>query len=368
MDAKRIAAGAALVLTVSAALSAQAQQAAQEAQEAQAAQAAGAVTVGITPERRTLGASDEVAVVVTMTNNTTATVYLLRWQTPFDAVEAPLFEVTRDGQPVRYLGRQVKRAAPGPGDWIALAPGASRSVRVELSALYQMGTTGAYSIRYRDAALQPFGKPDGASALAITPSQAASVWIEGRLPRGMLESAPAPSADGGASLSFSQCSNPQQQEIAGAVQAAQAMATDGEGYLQRKMPGLRYTTWFGPVDAGRTATVARHFTAIRDAFATKPVTVDCSCKESYYAYVYPNQPYKIYVCNAFWSAPLTGTDSKGGTLVHEMSHFTVVAGTDDWAYGQSAAAALATGNPARAIDNADSHEYFGENTPQQNLR
>lgn len=363
MDAKRIAAGAALVLTVSAGLSGLA------AQAQQAAQAAGAVTVSITPERRTLGASDEVAVVVTMTNNSAATAYLLRWQTPFDAVEAPLFEITRDGQPVRYLGRQVKRAAPGPGDWIALAPGASRSVRVELSALYQMGTTGAYSIRYRDGALQLFGTPGGASALAATPSQAATVWIEGRLPRGMLESAPAPapSADG-AGLSYSQCSNPQQQEITGAVQAAQAMATDAEGYMQRKMPGLRYTTWFGPVDAGRTATVARHFTAIREAFATKPVTVDCSCKESYYAYVYPNQPYKIYVCNAFWSAPLTGTDSKGGTLVHEMSHFTVVAGTDDWAYGQSAAAALATSNPARAIDNADSHEYFGENTPQQNLR
>jgi peptidyl-Lys metalloendopeptidase len=46
-----------------------------------------------------------------------------------------------------------------------------------------------------------------------------------------------------------------------------------------------------------------------------------------------------------------------------MTHFNVVAGTDDWAYGQSAAASLATSNPARAVDNADSHEYFAENTP-----
>jgi peptidyl-Lys metalloendopeptidase len=79
--------------------------------------------------------------------------------------------------------------------------------------------------------------------------------------------------------------------------------------------------------------------------------------------VYPDQPYKIYVCKAFWSAPLTGTDSKGGTLVHEMSHFNVFAGTNDWAYGQAAAGALATSDPDKAIDNADSHEYFGENTP-----
>ena len=91
--------------------------------------------------------------------------------------------------------------------------------------------------------------------------------------------------------------------------------------------------------------------------------MDCSCNDSYYAYVYPSAPYKIYVCNAFWSAPLTGTDSKAGTLVHEMSHFNAVAGTDDHAYGKTAAGNLANSNPTKALDNADSHEYFAENTP-----
>ncbi|GAB1104211.1 MAG: hypothetical protein Sw2LagTSB_21410 [Shewanella algae] len=98
----------------------------------------------------------------------------------------------------------------------------------------------------------------------------------------------------------------------------------------------------------------------------QPLTFDCSCKKSYYAYVYPTQPYKIYMCNAFWSAPVSGTDSKGGTIVHEMSHFNVVAGTDDIVYGQSGAKSLALSNPAQAIQNADSHEYFAENTPFQN--
>jgi peptidyl-Lys metalloendopeptidase len=51
------------------------------------------------------------------------------------------------------------------------------------------------------------------------------------------------------------------------------------------------------------------------------------------------------------------------TLIHEMSHFTVVAGTDDWAYGESAAAKLAKNNPTKAVDNADSHEYFAESNP-----
>ena len=62
---------------------------------------------------------------------------------------------------------------------------------------------------------------------------------------------------------------------------------------------------------------------------------------------------------------MTGTDSKGGTLIHEMSHFNVVAGTNDHVYGQVGARNLALTNPTAALDNADNHEYFGENTPFQ---
>jgi peptidyl-Lys metalloendopeptidase len=341
--------------------------------------AAGEVTVSVTPERQNLAKTDNVVVNVTVTNATAATQYVLKWQAPFGAIEAPLFEVTRDGLPVRYLGMQVKRAAPVPADYIALKPGASRSVRIELSALYDMGVTGAYSVRWRPEVTQLFSRPGvpraaanpaanpaaaAARATALPDAVPAAVWIEGRLPRGALGTSTA-TPEGAGGLSFSRCSNAQQEAITGAAQAAQAMAQDAGLYLQGNSLGPRYTGWFGPVDPARSTTVARHFQAIKDAFASKPVSVDCGCNESYYAYVYPNQPYKIYVCKAFWSAPLQGTDSKGGTLVHEMSHFTVVAGTDDLAYGQSAAGQLAASDPDKAVNNADSHEYFGENTPAQ---
>jgi peptidyl-Lys metalloendopeptidase len=82
--------------------------------------------------------------------------------------------------------------------------------------------------------------------------------------------------------------------------------------------------------------------------------------------VYPTKAYEIFVCKAFWTAPATGTDSKAGTLVHEMSHFNVTAGTDDHVYGQTAAKSLAASDPDAAIDNADNHEYFAENKPAQN--
>jgi peptidyl-Lys metalloendopeptidase len=60
---------------------------------------------------------------------------------------------------------------------------------------------------------------------------------------------------------------------------------------------------------------------------------------------------------------LTPLFHKGGTLVHESSHFTANGGTNDYAYGQSACKQLAISNPNNAVNNADSHEYFAENTP-----
>ena len=126
----------------------------------------------------------------------------------------------------------------------------------------------------------------------------------------------------------------------------------------------RYVKWFGAFSTGGWNTAKTHFDAIHSAFTTQNLAFDCKCKKpSIYAYVYSNQPYKIYLCGAFWKAPLGGTDSRGGTLIHEMSHFNVVASTDDWAYGQSAAASLAMTDLVKALDNADSHEYFAENTP-----
>ncbi|WP_223198513.1 M35 family metallo-endopeptidase [Solihabitans fulvus] len=48
----------------------------------------------------------------------------------------------------------------------------------------------------------------------------------------------------------------------------------------------------------------------------------------------------------FRRAPLTGTDSKAGTLVHEQGHFTVNGGTGDYVYGQSGYRQLAKDNPS----------------------
>jgi peptidyl-Lys metalloendopeptidase len=341
------------------------------------------VVVSVAPEKASLGKSDDVVVKVTFTNTSGSPQYVLKSHTPFEGVSAPVFEVTRDGQPVRYMGKIVKRAAPTAADYYLLKPGASYTVKVELSSLYDMATTGDYAVRFHAASPQLFG--DGASATQASAasvdaagarsagelqSDTASLWIDGTRARGSREetkSLAEMQAQSGmvtaASLTTSSCSSSQQSTIASALSAAQTYATNADAYMAKTTMGTRYTKWFGAVNSTRVATIKSHFANIKSTLATKPINVNCGCTDTSYAYVYPSQPYTIYVCKAFWSAPLTGTDSKAGTLIHETSHFTVVAGTDDWAYGQSAAASLAISNPSHAIDNADSHEYFSENNP-----
>lgn len=339
-----------------------------------AASGAFALRAALEVDRAWLAEGDDIVATVTIANDSAQTVLIPRWQVPGARLEADLFSVTRDGQPVAYLGMLVKRPAPTPADFVAIKPGQSLTGRTELTRHYDMNDGGEYVIAYR-LDLAAGGVPSDRAGLAELSagieelaSPAVAVWRDApvRTPLDLDAFAAAP---GGESLSYTNCSSSQQSGVASAVSGATTYSTGAKNYLNGKTystVGPRYTTWFGAKNSGRFDTVKAHYVAIENAFVTKPVVVDCACTQSYYAYVYPTQPYKIYVCNAFWSAPNTGTDSRSGTLVHEMSHFNVVASTDDRAYGQTACRSLATRTPAKAVDNADSHEYFAENNPSQN--
>jgi peptidyl-Lys metalloendopeptidase len=334
--------------------------------------AAAGLEARLVAAKSTVGPHDDVVVRLELRNAGSQSVWVPRWQVPQGkSLDNDLFEISLDGQPVRYVGRVAKRAAARAGELVELKPGQSLRGRAELSAHYEMKGGGAYLIAYRLDLLDGVAFDalrDGSEELR---SNEITVWRD------------APFVDRGArlspveemmrtfteaSLSTTGCTSSQTSAINSAVSAATTYSTGSKNYLNSKTyttVGPRYTTWFGTPSSSNFNTVKNHFVAIEDAFLTKPVVVDCGCSDNYYAYVYKNQPYKIYVCNAFWSAPNTGTDSRGGTLVHEMSHFTVVADTDDWAYGQSACKKLAK-RATKAIDNADSHEYFAENTPALN--
>jgi peptidyl-Lys metalloendopeptidase len=79
-----------------------------------------------------------------------------------------------------------------------------------------------------------------------------------------------------------------------------------------------------------------------------------------YGHALATDPFIIKLGAFFWTAPDTGFDSKPGTIVHEMTHFSSVGATADSAGDPTAAKNLARSDPAGARRNANNYEYFVE--------
>jgi peptidyl-Lys metalloendopeptidase len=318
---------------------------------------------------------------VIVTNTSRKTARIPNWQLPSPVAESNLFHISRDGEQVSYEGAMIKRGLPSAADFAILRPGHSYRTVIDLGSAYDMSKIGNYTVTFA-APLQYASMSDGArlkqsNGLPMVAQGAPiQLWIDAsaaNAAKGLAAeraNAKKPSSGGSVvnGVSYVGCSSTQISDAGTAVNSARTYSENGKGYLNSGTTGPRYTTWFGAYTSSRYATAKQHFTDIDAAIdqSSGQVKINCGCNQSYYAYVYPTRPYEIFVCRAFWSAPNTGTDSKAGTLIHEMSHFNVVAGTDDWVYGQSGAKNLAITDPTKAVDNADSHEYFAENTPKQN--
>jgi peptidyl-Lys metalloendopeptidase len=315
---------------------------------------------------------------VAVTNTSRHAVRVPSWELPSSAVESKLFSVSRDGLPVQYEGPMIKRPLPTAADFTVLRGGETRKAIVDLGAAYDLRTSGDYTVAFRSplqhASLSTGEMLRQANGIPMVAKSApVRAWIDGadRTGKGGNTASKGKPGSGGTivnGVSYVGCSSTQISGAGNAVVQARNYSENAKGYLNAGTVGPRYTTWFGAYTSQRYATVQQNFVAIDSAIDQNAgqIKINCGCNQNYYAYVYPTRPYEIFVCRAFWSAPLTGTDSKAGTLIHETSHFNVVAGTDDHVYGQSGAKALAISDPAAAVDNADSHEYFAENTPSQN--
>lgn len=116
-----------------------------------------------------------------------------------------------------------------------------------------------------------------------------------------------------------------------------------------------------PLYETQLARVQSTIGGVRDLLQNKKTfTVECvpqRCGNGTFALTTHGRDY-IGLCGAFFKAPLTGEDSRAGTLLHDLTH--VVAGTQDYTYGRKNAQKRAAGNPNEAVDNADNYEFFME--------
>ncbi|WP_322889121.1 MULTISPECIES: M35 family metallo-endopeptidase [unclassified Yoonia] len=137
-----------------------------------------------------------------------------------------------------------------------------------------------------------------------------------------------------------------------------------------------YARWFGTYSDRNAEVVRANLKGVVRAIRSGGVSVQCDsnrddgCRNREYAWVYPHEPYHIYLCPSFFTMPpltalqpyttASNNGTREGTFIHELSHFRTGGRTDDHCYTRRVCARMAESDPMRAIDNADSYQYYTE--------
>jgi len=307
------------------------------------------ISVSIDFSKTKFSVDDAVMVTLTYENTSGQAISFLKRGTALEGrIDADFLSIYYQGDKLPYVGRVYKRAPATSADYIRLAPGQKISATVDVLTGYRLDYSGDYSVSPATPGQQALKL--GSTTIKLLSDRPIVFTVKKQTP--IIDS----------------CAGNRPALIDSALSAAESIARRARDDLSRtpvdrRAEAQRYREWFGTYSQSRWNTVQNNFNRIFSAVSSRRLTFICDDSTGAFAYVYPSRPYEIYLGRAFWNAPRTGTDSKAGTIIHELSHFNVVANTDDVVYGQPGARSLARSNPSNAVRNADSHEYFAENTP-----
>jgi len=326
--------------------------------------------------------TDHYDVQFSITSLHTDPLVLVKWNTPLDRLQrfpSDMFYIRslQNGQSPIYLGVAQKRF-PVPLDFVTINPNETLQVSLDLLSGYWFPSLGEYEVMFSARVLVHEGLVDkteleGFESMPLA-SSPISVIITKLVPLPEL-----PTSDpsvrhsvrnsvGGIS-EFINCSSTESFDSVAADGQALRLVENVNNYLNAR-GGCgsndldRYVLWFGVCDVDRWKTVTENFLAIgnRISLGYRMYCNHPDCSPGVYAYVYPRDPtFTVYVCSVYFRVPICSYDSKAGTIIHEISHFTPVAGTQDFQYGVSGCQQLARTNPNQAVRNADSCEYMAEN-------
>ena len=139
-----------------------------------------------------------------------------------------------------------------------------------------------------------------------------------------------------------------------------------------------FRRWFGPYSKANAEVARTTLKSIYTTIASGEIRIIClnasddGCEDETYAFVYPDEAFVLNICPQYFELPTMITDrpesgnmdngTREGTMIHEISHFIRVASTDDVWYSRSTCQVEAQTDPRSAIRNADSYQYFAEDT------
>lgn len=341
-----------------------------------AAATAGQLRSELVPVVGAVSAGEEVLFRFTLTNTGKNEVFVLAYETPLRGFERDLLRVTREGEPIPYVGLLALRLGPAAEDWVRLGPGESVTGVVDVAAAYDMRRGGTYTVHYEGflqvfrgsqrrlpiAALDARGELDevykGEVAEAVANDELAGELVSAPTATVVIEG-DAPIAEPveedlvARAMAFYGCSN------TSTLTSAQATARSRSARAYNAMPSYNtfYRTWFGATPSYVSTVRTRMY----NAYSRLGLTVDyyCGsyapyCQPNYIAYTYKTTSNRIYICPAFWNQSASGM---AHTIAHEAFHWNTVAGADDVTYGYTNCINLAATRPYDALRNADNYAY-----------
>lgn len=331
------------------------------------------------------------------TNDGTETVHLLYWGTPFDPVDRSLLKLTDDdGLEVKYRGPHAKRIFDHEASLLTLEPNDTISSTFDLAELFDLPYQGAFTVSLSEDSLLGFSGPrlreenlaplqNEANSLRLEISPKPFEGIEDFSPLnydfddkvGSLSGPKCPPLffclspayhDGGVChfnryISFTRIVSSAPSKIK--ILQDQAIEAYKRILLFKVRDTPAFRSWFGSFDrrkANQVASVIRGFKGQLRCKSHVFYTDLGRCEDDtiawYIKHPDPKQLSAANYCPRFFSLPDNGTDSKWGTILHELSHG--YGGTVDHAYGQARCRQLAISAPHLAVENADSYQYYLE--------
>lgn len=318
-----------------------------------------AIIPSIEVVKSSYSSQDKLEISVSYQNVSSESVRFLKLGTALEGIISEDFlSISLDGRVVPYVGMHIKRLSPTDSDFVTIDPGQEVTGVIDIESSYAINGKGAYQILYKGGVSLPlkngFSSNGGAT---LTLDENRKILLFRRTP-----------------IIDTSCSALQTDQINQALAIAeqiglQASRALNDAPVAQRPSAARYREWFGAFDTSRYESVRLGMARIASALVNQRIGFDCTCdipgRDRVFAFVRANDPFNMNVCPVFFRVLPSGTDSRSGTIIHEVSHFTIVAASADFdsALDQRGSRALANSSPANAIRNANAFEYFAENTP-----
>ncbi|CAE6489203.1 unnamed protein product [Rhizoctonia solani] len=227
-------------------------------------------------------------------------------RTVLSDLQTEMFTITSANGSPDFTGIRVKYSPEyafnrnDPSSFTVLSPGQSREVVHDLGGVYDFTRTGTGEYVIEASGTFDYVDASGNLATLKAVTESSAFKLPGNLvPSGTSRARSRKLRSRQSGLNFKQCDDSQKRDVTQAVTSAETSITEVLSWFNTHSTATpRYKSWFGEYDSDRFDKVKEHFGKIQ----------------------------------AFWNAPMTGTDSKAGTLIHEQTHFSVNGGTRDSAY------------------------------------